>query len=165
MAMQGISELALSTMSWVFSKVSGILGGAVGEVTKDGLSAIVSLRTTSNDIAVASLAVEPHSKKAPILYIQATRYKQEVKSDQIKQLLRSLQETLSSIPQIKSIRVGEIIDTDRLYDYVVVMEFDSINDLKSYGNTDIHKKWVREHDPVSLTASDSTLTFRMYANI
>jgi hypothetical protein len=95
------------------------------------------------------------------LYIQTVRYKPEVPVAQIEQLLNSLQETLSRIPQIKSIRIGHVIDENRIYDYGVIMEFDNVDDLKSYGKSDIHTNWVKEHNPVALSAGHSTLTLRM----
>lgn len=113
-----------------------------------------------NEIA-AEAGLSEQSGRPPILYIQTVRYKPEVSSETVEELLRSLQESLSAIPQIRSIRIGQVIDESRMYDYAVVMEFDSVNDLRTYGNSEIHKNWVKERNPVRLSAGHSTLTLQM----
>jgi hypothetical protein len=117
--------------------------------------------SNSADELAAQTGVAEHSGWPPILYVQTVRYKPEVSSDTIDQLLTSLQRTLSAIPQIRSIRIGQVIDESRMYDYAVVMEFDTVNDLRTYGNSEIHKNWVKEHNPVALSAGHSTLTLQM----
>jgi hypothetical protein len=89
------------------------------------------------------------------------RYKPDVSAETIKQLLTSLQETLRAIPQIRSIRIGQVIDENRAYDYAVVMEFDNVIDMRTYGNSVIHQNWVKEHNPVALSAGHATLTLQM----
>jgi len=152
--------MALNATSWAFREVSGVLANVAGG-SSSGSRAPGTLQTNTADMDAAVFAAEGVSRRPPILYIQTVRYKPEVPRAQIKQLLTSLQETLSSIPQIKSIRIGHVIDENRVYDYGVVMEFDNVDDLKSYGNSDIHRNWVREHNPVPLSADHSTLTLRM----
>jgi hypothetical protein len=160
-AMQGISvsALAFSATSWAFrgSRVFANVAGGIRSFSR----APATLRTKSADMGAAAFAAEGLSARPPFLSIQATRYKPEVSSAQIDQLVRSMQEALSRIPQIKSLRVGQVIGENRAYDYVVVMEFDNLDDMKSYGNSDIHKNWVREHNPVALTATDTALTLQM----
>jgi hypothetical protein len=123
--------------------------------------AITSSPANSVNEVAAEAGVSEHSGRPPILYIQTVRYKPEVSSETIHELLRSLQESFSAIPQIRSIRIGQVIDETRVYDYAVVMEFDTVNDLRTYGNSEIHKNWVKEHNPVALSAGHSTLTLQM----
>lgn len=118
-----------------------------------------AFRAVAKSAIVASLA-EP-SGRPPLLYIQIVRYKPDVSAERVKQLLTSLQETLSAIPQIRSIRVGRVIDDNRTYDYAVAMEFDNVNDMRTYGNSVIHQNWVKEHNPVALSAAHATLTLQM----
>jgi hypothetical protein len=156
-AMQGISAsvLALGATSWALKGVSKVLETLTVKVSRSKASA---LRTAAVGSAIAAEAI---SGAPPILYIQTVRYKPEVPAAQIEQLLESLKETLSRIPQIKSIRIGHVIDENRVYDYGVIMKFDSVDDLQSYGKSEIHTNWVKEHNPVALSAGHSTLTLRM----
>jgi hypothetical protein len=158
-AIQGISVsvLAFSATSWAFRGVSRVFANIAGGI-RSFSRAPATLRTKTADMAFAA---EELSANPPFLSIQATRYKPEVSPAQIDQLVRSMQEALSRIPQIKSLRVGQVIGENRAYDYVVVMEFDNLDDMKSYGDSDIHRNWVREHNPVALTATDMALTLRM----
>jgi hypothetical protein len=95
-----------------------------------------------------------------VLYIQTVRYKTEISQGQIRELLQSLQNTLSRISEVKSIRVGRIVDEPRAYDYAIAMEFDSLDDLHSYANSPIHRQWVQTHNPGPLTDSHMTLTIQ-----
>jgi Stress responsive A/B Barrel Domain len=100
------------------------------------------------------------SADGTVLYIQTVRYRSETSDAQIKELLESLQRTLSRISEVKSIRVGRIVDQPREYDYAVAMEFDNLDDLRSYANSPIHRQWVQAHNPGPVTASHMTLTIQ-----
>ena len=100
------------------------------------------------------------SAQGTVLYIQTVRYKSETSQAQIRDLLQSLQSTLSRISEVKSIRVGRIVDEPRAHDYAIAMEFDSLDDLHSYANSPIHRQWVETHNPGPLTASHMTLTIQ-----
>jgi len=157
--MRGLSAsmLAFGATSWALKGVSKVFASATSGISRSK-NATLRMNTAAVGSAVAAEAL---SGRPPILYIQTVRYKPEVPPVQIEQLLKSLQETLSRIPQIKSIRIGHVIDANRVYDYGVIMEFDSVDDLKSYGKSEIHTNWVKEHNPVGLSAGHSALTMRV----
>jgi hypothetical protein len=150
-------------VAWASTKVPNALGkekGAKIAALTPATLASAPGAEASGCAASGSASVRP-SEGRRILYIQTVRYKPEVSTVQIDQLLKSMEETLIKIPQIKSLRVGHIVDKTRQYDYAVVMEFDNLEDLHTYGNSEIHQGWVKEHNPVPLGAGHMTLTIQM----
>lgn len=101
------------------------------------------------------------SSAGTVLYIQTVRYKSSVSTAQIDELLGSLQHTLIRISEVKSIRIGRIVDDSRQYDYAIAMQFDNLNDLRSYASSPIHRQWVQSHNPGPLTQGHMTLTIQM----
>ncbi len=86
------------------------------------------------------------ARRRPIIYVQAVRYKPSVTAAQAEVMLRSLERTFRKIPQVRSVRIGRVVrSSGPAYEYAVIMEFDSLEDLKAYGESEIHRRWVKEH--------------------
>ena len=86
------------------------------------------------------------ARRRPIIYVQAVRYKPSVTKARADELLRSMKQTFRKIPQVRSVRIGRVArSSGPAYEYAVIMEFDSLEDLKSYGQSETHRRWVKEH--------------------
>ena len=97
-------------------------------------------------LAVALIGSVAAAGRHPVIYVQAVRYKPSVTPAEAEQMLRSLKQTFRKIPQVRSVRIGRVArSSGPPYEYAVVMEFDSLEDLKLYGESEIHRRWVKEH--------------------
>jgi hypothetical protein len=53
---------------------------------------------------------------------------------------------LQAVPEVKSLEVGRILeDNKKDYDYAAIMRFDNLEDKLNYGNSEVHRRWVKEH--------------------
>ena len=90
--------------------------------------------------------VETGAPESNITYIQAVRYKSSVTPEKAETLLRDLKLTLGQIPEIKSLVVGRVVeDNTKDYDYAVIMKFNSLEDKLNYGNSEVHRRWVKDN--------------------
>ena len=86
------------------------------------------------------------ARRHRIVYVQAVRYKVSVTHAQAEEMLRDLKRTFRKLPQVRSIRIGRVErSSGPAYEYAVIMEFDSLEDLESYGKSDLHRGWVKKH--------------------
>ncbi len=97
-------------------------------------------------LALVTIPALEGARSRRIVYVQAVRYKPSVTEDQAGEMLRDLKRTLRRIPQVRSIRIGRVArSSGPAYEYAVIMEFDSLEDLKAYGESEIHRRWVKDH--------------------
>lgn len=154
--------LAFGGMSWAMLRASKPATKALGRGIAVGDSHLaISPNRTLEALNAWGFGASENPAGHRYLYIQAVRYKPEVSTAQIDAILRSMDETLRKIPQIKSIKSYRVVGDPRTYDYAVLMEFDSLEDLKTYGNSEIHRRWVKEHNTVGLAQDVARMTIDM----
>jgi hypothetical protein len=108
--------------------------------------AIFARGATVAALLATALSSEPAGRLHPIIYVQAVKYKPSVSAAQADDILRSARETFARIPQVRSIRIGRVARTNVPgYEYALIMEFDNLDDLRTYGASEIHRDWVKEH--------------------
>jgi len=145
---------------WIAVDAPKATGKAFGNrAAAPGLLAVIRQNVTQRSLDPSSSPQNPGVHR--YLYIQAVRYKPEVSTAHIDEILRSMEETLSKIPEIKSIRSCRVVGDSRQYDYAVLMEFDSLEDQKAYANSEIHRRWVKEHNTVGLAQDVTRMTIDM----
>lgn len=101
------------------------------------------------------ITVLPHAAQVPsqhrIIYVQAVKYQASVTPAHAAETLRSARETFRRMPQVRSVRIGRVTRTNSgAYEYALIMEFDSMDDLKAYAESAVHRQWVREHSDVPI---------------
>lgn len=154
--------LAFGVISWATFGASKPAEKALGQGIAGGGSRLAIPPNRASEVLNAwAFGASENPAGHRYLYIQAVRYKPTVSTAQIDAILRSMDETLRKIPQIKSIRSYRVVGDPRTYDYAVLMEFDSLEDLKTYGNSEIHRRWVKEHNTVGLAQDVARLTIDM----
>jgi hypothetical protein len=101
------------------------------------------------------------SGQNPIIYVQAVRYKNTVTSEKAQLLLQSLKNTFRTLPQVKSVEVGSVVDANQKeYDYAVVMRFNNLEDKQAYGNSEVHRRWVQDNHVLDLIDKHLMLTIQ-----
>jgi hypothetical protein len=112
-------------------------------------------------IATVSASGNP----TPIIYVQAVRYQSSVTPEKAQVLLQSLKNTLQTIPQVKSVEVGSVVDdSQKQYDYAVVMRFDNLEDKHAYGESEVHRRWVKDNNVLDLIDKHLMLTIQSYSS-
>ena len=56
------------------------------------------------------------------------------------------------MPEVKAVKVGHIVGDSRQYDYALILEFNSLEDLKQYGNSEVQQRCVKDHNAANLAA-------------
>lgn len=155
-----VTAVAVGVISWTGLRPSRVAGKVFGDRVGASRLAIVNQQsTTQRSLGAPGTTGTPGGHQ--YLYIQAVRYKPEVTTAHIDELLRSMEESLSKIPEIKSIRSCRVVGDNRQFDYAVLMEFDSLEDEKNYANSEIHRRWVKEHVTPGLAQDFSRMTIDM----
>jgi hypothetical protein len=126
----------------VGSKVEGCQREAMLQALEIGPGDSEPASTAKTLTAVSPSGGSDHE----FIYIQAVRYKDSITPERAQQLLESLKTAFKAIPQIKSIEVGRVVeDNTKNYDFAVILTFDSLEDKKNYGNSEVHRRWVKEN--------------------
>ena len=97
--------------------------------------------------SLASLPqANPTTEAGMIAPVSGRPLKGSVSPDQAKSMLEDLKTTFRAIPEIKSLEVGRVVeDSTKDYDYAVILRFNSLEEKQAYGNSEVHRRWVKEH--------------------
>jgi hypothetical protein len=95
---------------------------------------------------ISALHTDDNPEQNRIVYIQAVRYKSSVTPERAQVMLQSLKNTFATIPEVKSVEVGRVLDDNKeKYNYAVIMKFKSLDDKQTYGQSEVHRRWVQEN--------------------
>jgi hypothetical protein len=101
----------------------------------------------SSPKTIGSGSPRDNSGKTQVIYVQAVRYKNSVTPERAQLLLQSLKNTFRTIPEVKSVEVGSVVeDNQKEYDYAVVMRFNNLEEKRAYGNSEVHRRWVHDNN-------------------
>jgi hypothetical protein len=110
---------------------------------------------------ISALHPDEGPEQNRIVYIQAVRYKNSLTPERAEAMLESLKNTLGAIPQVKSVQIGRVVDDNqKKYDYAVIMTFNNLEDKRTYGQSEIHQRWVRDNKVIDLIDQHLMLTIQ-----
>ena len=116
---------------------------------------------SSSPKTIGSGSASDSSGKNQVIYVQAVRYKNSVTPERAQLLLQSLKNTFRTIPEVKSVEVGSVVeDNQKEYDYAVVMRFNNLEEKRAYGNSEVHRRWVHDNNAVDAIDKHLMLTIQ-----